>query len=219
MNSQKMHPYEQLLHERFGGIIKAGEHDVQEGAACALEAASEARGHGLSDDSGDAGLPTLWPLSDGLCIWPDDQTRTQQVVPLVKALWGWPQLSKKRRAAWKWRVIQRTIREIFPCVLRSVGLEAEADRCAQDGTIEAAEAARAAANGAVEDARKTADSCRMLDAIHAREAADYVVKAARNREDFDMAYMPLTTWPVLSVVSLETVPRPTLPPTRMPLAP
>lgn len=188
MNTQKMHPYEQLLHKRFGGIIKAGEHDVQDGAACALEAASMARGHGLSNDSGDAGLPTLWPISDGLCIWPDDQTRTQHIVPLVKALWGWPQWSEEQQGAWKRRVIRRTIQEILPCVLRSIGLEAEADSCAQDGTREAAEAARTAADDVVEDARKAADSFRLIDAIHAREAAHYVAKAARKREDFDMAY-------------------------------
>ena len=188
MNLQQAHPFEKVLHERFDGVIKPGEHDEQEVAACALEAASVARGRSLSDNPGDAGLPTLWPLSDGLGIWPDDWTRTQHVVPLVKALWGWPQWSKTRQAAWKRRVIQRTIHEILPCVLRQIGLEAEADRCVQDGTIEAAKAACAAADGVVEDARRVADSFRMLDAIHVREAAHYVTKAAGSRQDFDLAY-------------------------------
>ncbi len=188
MNRQQIHPFEGVLIDRFGGLIQAGEHDGEEGAACALEAASVARGRGISDSPGDAGLPTLWPLSDGLGIWPDDKTRTKHVIPLVKALWRWPRWSKGQRAAWKRRVIQRTIQEILPFVLRSIGLESEADRCEQDGTIEAAEAASAAANGAVKDARKAADSFRMLDAIHAREAANYVIKAAQRREDFDIAY-------------------------------
>lgn len=188
VDKQNVHPFDKTVYQQFGGVIQAGEHDDHEGAACALEAASVARGRGLSDRPGDAGLPTLWPISDGLCIWPDDQTRTQHVVPLVKALWGWPQWSKRRRAAWKRRVIQRTIQEILPCALHPIGLETEADRCAQDGTMEAAKAARAAAKGAVEDARKAADSFRMLDAIRAREAAKYVIKAAQIREDFDIAY-------------------------------
>lgn len=188
MNTRRMHPYEQLLHEQFGGAIRAGVHNEQEGAACALEIASLARGRGLSDRQADAGLPTLWPISDGLMIWPDDQTRTKHVLPMVKALWGWPQWSKRRRAAWKRRAIQRTIREILPYVLRSVGLEAEADFCVHNGTIEAADTARAAAEGAVKDARKAADCFLMLDAIRAREAANFVVKAARKREDFDIAY-------------------------------
>lgn len=188
MDKQKVHSFDDVLYQQFGGIIQAGEHDDHEGAACALEAASMARGRGLSDKPSNAGLPTLWPISDGLCIWPDDQTRTQHVVPLVKALWGWPQWSKRRRAAWKQRVIQRTIREILPCVLRSIGLEAEADRCAQDGTIKAAVAASAAADERVTAARSVADSFRVLDAIHVREAANFVVKAARKREDCDIAY-------------------------------
>lgn len=188
MDKQKIHPFDRVLYQQFDGVIRAGEHDDHEGAACALEAASIARGRGLSDKPGDAGLPTLWPLSDGLCIWPDDQTRTKHVVPLIKALWGWPQWSKRRRAAWKRRVIQRTIQEILPCVLHPIGLEAEADRCIQDGTREAADAARTAADEAVSVARRATDSFQYLRAIHAREAANYVVKAARKREDFDIAY-------------------------------
>lgn len=188
MDKQNVHPFDKTLYQQLGGVIQAGEHDDHEDAACALEAASIARGRGLSDMPGDAGLPTLWPISDGLCIWPDDQTRTEHVVPLVKALWGWPQWSEEQQGAWKRRVIQRTIQEILPCVLRPIGLDAEADRCAQGGTIKAAKAARAAANGVVEYAGKVADSFRMLDAIRAREAAKYVIKAAQEREDFDIAY-------------------------------
>ena len=188
MIRQQTHPIDKVLFERLGGLILAGKHNEHEGAACALEAASIARGRGISDKPGDAGLPTLWPISDGLCIWPDDQTRTQHVVPLVKALWGWPRWSKRRRAAWKRRVIQRTIQEILPCVLRSIGLEAEATRCAQEGTVEAADAASAAADERVTAARRATDSFRILGAIRAREAAGFVVKAARDRDDFDIAY-------------------------------
>ena len=188
MITQGMHPFEQVLLERFEGVIESGEHDFQDGAACALEAASLARGRGFSDKPADAGLPTLWPISDGLGIWPDDKTRTKHVIPLVKSLWGWPQWSKGQQKTWKGRVVQRTIQEILPCIIRTIGLEAEAERCALDGNLEAALAARAAAKRVVEAARKTADSNRMLDAVHAKEAAHFVVKAASSRDDFDLAY-------------------------------
>ena len=188
MITQRMHPFEQVLHERFGGVIEAGEHELEDSAACALEAASFARGREFSDKPAVAGLPTLWPLSDGLGIWPDDKTRTKHVIPLVKALWGWPRWSKGQRAAWKGRVVQRTIQEILPCIIRTIGLEAEAERCALDGNLEAALAARAAAKRVVEAARKTADSIRMLDAVRAKEAAHLVVIAASSRDDFNLAY-------------------------------
>ena len=192
MNTQRTHPYERLLHEQFGGIIKAGQHDVQDSAACALEAASMVRGHGLSDDPGDTGLPTLWPISDGLGIWPDDRTRTNHLVPLVKSLWGWPQWSRGHQKTWKGRVVRRTIQEILPCILRPSGLEAEAERCARDGNLEAALATRAAAMRVAEEPLKAADSIRVLDIVRAREAAHYVVKAASNRDDFDLAYAAYT---------------------------
>lgn len=188
LNMQGMHPFELVLHERFEGVIDSGEHDLQDGAACALEAASLARGRRFSDRPTEAGLPTLWPISDGLGIWPDDQTRTKHVVPLVKSLWGWPQWSKGQQKTWKGRVVQRTIQEILSCIIRTIGLEAEAERCALDGNLEAALAARAAAKRVVEAARKTADSIRMLDAVRAKEAAHFVVIAASSRDEFNLAY-------------------------------
>jgi len=188
VKTQGMHPFEKVLYERFEGVILPGEHDLEEGVACALEAASMARGRGLSDKPGDAGLPTLWPLSDGLGIWPDHQTRTEHVVPLVKALWGWPQWSQGQKKVWKSRVVQRTIQEILPLILRPIGLEAEAKQCERNGSLEAALAARAAAKKVTESARKTADCTLMLNAVRSREATHYVVKAASSRDDFDLAF-------------------------------
>lgn len=188
MNKQRVHPFDKVLYQQFGGVIQAGQHEDYRDAACALEVASVARGRGLSDNPVDAGLPTLWPISDGLGIWPDDQTRTKYISPLVKAFWGWPQWSKRRRAAWKRRVIERTIQEVLPFVLRTIGLETKAELCEREGTREAADAARTAADEAVTAAHSAADSFRKLDAIRAREAANYVVKAASKREDFDIAY-------------------------------
>lgn len=185
MNTQGMHPFEQVLHEQFGGVIRVEE---KEGAACALEAASVARGHGFSDDPDDAGLPTLWPLSDGYCIWPDDQTRTKHIVPVVKALWGWPQWSRKQKAAWKRRVAERTVRELLPLVLRPIGLESEADFCVQDGTEKAALDASAAAEKTREAAFRKQDAILTYDAIRAREAAEYAVKAVHSKDVFYTAH-------------------------------
>ena len=188
MDKQNVHPFDKTLYQELGGVIQAGEHDDHEGAACALEAASIARGRGLSDMPGDAGLPTLWPISDGLCIWPDDQTRTEHVVPLVKALWGWPQWSEEQQGAWKRRVIQRTIQEILPCVLRSIGLDAEADFCVRDGTKKAALNASAAAEKTRETAFREQDALLMLDAIRAREAAECAAKAVHSEDVFYTAH-------------------------------
>lgn len=185
MNTQRMHPFEQVLHKEFGGVIRVEE---QDGAACALEAASVARGHGFSNDPDDAGLPTLWPLSDGYCIWPDDRTRTKHIVPLVKALWGWPQWSRKQKVAWKRRIAERTVRELLPFVLRPIGLESEADFCVRDGTEKAALDASAAAEKTRETACREQDAILMLDATRAREAAKYVVKAVHSKDVFYTAH-------------------------------
>jgi hypothetical protein len=188
MNEQKMHPFERILFERFGGHIQAGEHDEREEAACALEMASLARGRGLSYESVDAELPMFWPISDGLGIWPDDKTRTVHVLPLVTALWDWPQWSKSQEEAWKGRILQRTIQEILPFVLRPIGLIAEADRCAQDGDLGAALAAREAAREIVKTAHGDQDAMLVLRAVRVRESARFVVRAARSRDDFELAY-------------------------------
>lgn len=185
MNTQELHPFEQVLQEQFGGVVRVGE---QDGAACALEAASVARGREFSDDPDDAGLPTLWPLSDGYCIWPDDRTRTKHIVPVVKALWGWPQWSDEIQGAWKRRVIQRTIQEILPFVLRPIGLEAEADFCVRDGTEKAALNASAAAEKTRETAFREQDALLMLDAIRAREAAECAAKAVHSEDVFYTAH-------------------------------
>ena len=185
MITQELHPFEQVLQEQFGGVIRVEE---QDGAACALEAASVARGREFSDDPKVAGLPTLWPLSDGYCIWPDDRTRTKHIVPVVKALWGWPQWSRKQKAAWKRRVAERTVREILPFVLRPIGLESEADFCVRDGTEKAALDASAAAEKTRETAFREQDAILMCDAIRAREAAKYAVNAVHNKDVFYTAH-------------------------------
>ena len=182
MKTQQVHPFEKVLHEQFGGVIRLEEED---GAACAVEAASVARGNGFSDSPKSAGLPNLWPLSDGCLIWPDDKTRTEHVVPMVKALWGWPQWSRKRRAAWKRRVIQRTIREVLPCVVRPLGLEAEAEHCAQTGetapSLSALEAAMSRDVHSSEELRKR------VEMGQAKTAIDFATKATSSMDPLDMA--------------------------------
>ena len=181
MNTQEMHPFEQVLHGQYGGVIRVEE---KEGAACALEAASVARGRPFSDKPSDAGLPDLSPLSDGNCIWPDDQTRTEHLVPVVKALWTWPRWSNRQRSAWKQRVIKRTIGEILPLILRPIGLEAEAERCAREGTARATIATRIAAEKLRKAALREQNATLMLDAIRVRETANDAIQALNSKDVF-----------------------------------
>lgn len=138
------HPYELIVAERFGGLLSHGEHDP-DGAACALEAASIARGRPWSDDPDDVELPDLRPLNDG--PWTSDEARTEAMVPLVVALWDWPTWAGDRHQAWLSRVASRTTREVLPIVLRAVGLDAEAERCELEGTREEVWAALDASMG------------------------------------------------------------------------
>ena len=54
--------------------------------------------------------------------------------------------------------------------------------------FEAVDAAREAADEAAAAARRATDSFRLIDAKHAREVAHIAAKAARERQDFDIAY-------------------------------
>jgi hypothetical protein len=162
------HPFTETLSSRFGGVLRHGKH-AEDGEACALEAASVARGRRWSDKPGLAGLPDLRPLNDAR--WPDDATRTEHMLPVVLALWDWAEWKPARRKAWAKRVAERTIREVLPIALRAAGLDAEAERCEREGTREAANAAHAnAANAAHANAAHA-------NAAHANAAA-YAANAA-----------------------------------------
>lgn len=113
------HPFDKVLKSRFGGVLKHGSHNP-DGEACALEAASVARGNGWDDAPGAAGLPDIRPLNDG--PWSSDEGRTRAMVPLVKALWTWPRWGETRRREWRRRAVLRFNREI----LRHTQLEADA---------------------------------------------------------------------------------------------
>lgn len=103
------HPFDKVLKSRFGGLLKHGSHHP-DGEACALEAATVARGNKWDDEPETAGLPDLRELNDG--PWSSDEARTRALRPLVKALWTWMRWGEKRRGAWTSRVKLRFNREL-----------------------------------------------------------------------------------------------------------
>lgn len=103
------HPFDKVLKSRFGGLLKHGSHSP-DGEACALEAASVARGNSWSQNPRSAGLPDLRELNDG--PWSSDEARTRAIRQLVKALWTWPRWGEKRRGDWTRRVVLRFNREL-----------------------------------------------------------------------------------------------------------
>ena len=148
--------YRGVLERRFGGVLLRGQH-TEDGQACALEVASVVRGVVWTDDPRTVGLPDLRALNDA--AWSTDAMRTEHMVPVIEALWDWSAWTDERRRRVVARVAERTIREILPIVLRQAGLNDEANRCAEEGTADAADAAYAAARAADDDLLIT--SCRI----------------------------------------------------------
>jgi hypothetical protein len=137
---------ETLLRERFGGIISHGKHPP-DGAACALELVSQAKGLPWTDDPRTVGYPDLRSLNDA--GWVSDAARTTALLPVLIALSGWPDWSKSRRITCARIVALRTIREVLPIALRAIGLDGAARRCETAGTLKSAwDAARDAAGTA-----------------------------------------------------------------------
>ena len=126
---------------RFGGVLKCGSHG-EDGEACALEAASVARGVAWGDDPGLVQLPDLRAINDA---YVDDAARTAALVPVLEAVWGWPAWSPERRQRFAVAVAEGTIRRVLPLALEAVGLTAAAVRCRKEGTAAVADAADAAA--------------------------------------------------------------------------
>jgi hypothetical protein len=136
------HPLTRTLETRFGGVLRTGSHDP-DGQACALEAASVARGAKWSDEPEIAKLPDLRPINDAR--WESDAQRTEHLVPVILAFWNWPRWGEKRKRAIFARIVERTIREILPPMLRLQSLDAEADRCETEGSAAAAASAATSA--------------------------------------------------------------------------
>lgn len=163
--------YSDIVRDKFDGRIMCGSH--QEGAeACALEAASVARGAQWSDDPASAGLPDLRPIQDA--YGGDDARRTAAVVPLVEALWGWPDWTSERRGAWALAVALRTVQEILPIALRATGLGDQPSACGSATTLAAAWVAAGAAETTARSARSAARS--------AGRAASAAAGAARSAQ-------------------------------------
>jgi hypothetical protein len=63
-----------------------------------------------------------------------------------------------------------TVRRVLPIGLRAAGLDAEAERCAREGTADSARFAARAARAAVYAAYSAGYSCRAVDAAAASDA-------------------------------------------------
>jgi hypothetical protein len=126
--------FERVLEERFG-VLKYKGHD-EGGEGCAMEVASVARGVEWTDDPGRVDLPDLRPLNDAR--WSSDEARTKNVVPVVVALWDWPEWGAERRQRFVLRLAELTIRRVLPVALRAMGLVAEAKMCQREGSEKAA---------------------------------------------------------------------------------
>ena len=169
----------------FTGGLRSGQHDPPNGACevCAREAAYLLRalprtptGRISLSKRALASVRDDWTDSpegshtDRACqilndaAWSSDAARTAGCKPLV--------LLREADAVEGWAAIyaEATIRRILPVVLRSAGLEAEAERCKREGTAAdaAACAAAAAANAAYAAANASA----------AAAAADEILRLA-----------------------------------------
>ena len=154
------HPFTTVLRDRFGGVLTHGAH-TPDGAACALEAVSVARGITWTDKPASTRMPDLRPLNDA--PWPSDKARTIAMTPLVIALWDWADWTDDRRQRWAENVALHTIREILPLVLSLWPEHAAACRAATTLTA-AARAADAAADAGATNILRMA--CRIwIDAV------------------------------------------------------
>jgi hypothetical protein len=158
--------FRDVVRDRFGGVLRHGKHEP-DGQACALEAASVARGLAWCDEPTHAGLPDLRPLNDG--PWSSDAARTAALVPVVEALWDWPAWTRAQRNRWAKRVVIETVRQI---VAELPGLtSAVRDQCRAADTLPAAAAAGAAwAAAEAEAAGAAAAGAAWAAAEAAREA-------------------------------------------------
>jgi hypothetical protein len=159
---------------RLNGFkILSGTHSV-ENEFCLLECASEARGRKKTDDPSVAGLPDFRSWNDA---YTDDESRTRDAAMVAVACWTWPDVTREKRQVFSVKLAELVIRQILPISLRSIGLNAEAERCEKEGTEDAARAAAYAADAAdAADAAYAADAA--ANAANAARAADAANAAA-----------------------------------------
>jgi len=170
MKADTRHPLVAVAEDRFGGVLSAGYHEP-DGKACIYEALNAAEGRPWSDEPGER--PDLRAFNDG--PWSDDAARTAAMLRIgVALLWDWPSWSPEHRRQVVDRVVEGTIRSVLPLALRAAAdvhpdprsaaaLRTAADRCASEGSAEAAwaaaaEAAWAEAAAAAEAARAVAEA-------------------------------------------------------------
>lgn len=149
--------FKQVLSDRFGGVLLLGSHNP-DGAGCALEVASVARGISWTDAPDRVGLPDIRAIND--CSWPSDRQRALHIAPVIEALWDWPDWSHEDYGTWTQEVARRSITELLPIGLRELGLHDHAERVGRSGH-DALEDAAEAVDGLFSDAghRSMADAC------------------------------------------------------------
>jgi hypothetical protein len=159
-----------------GGVLRQGAHEPN-GEACALEARSQALGLQWTDDPVQTQFPDIRPLNDAW--WESDAQRTEHLVPVIEALWDWPQWDKARQQRFAERLAERTIREILPPALETAGCKAEAEACRKDGDEKSARAAKVAATSAATDAANVAaaSAAAYATATRAAKVAAYATAA------------------------------------------
>ena len=117
--------------------------------------------------------------------WSSPAARTKGMMRLAVA--GTGSAGAIDSVAFATKLAEGTIRRLLPKILREIGLNAEADRCEQEGTEGSARAASAAASTAAADAARSA-SYAAEAASAARAAASYAASAASYAADYAAGY-------------------------------
>jgi hypothetical protein len=176
-----------LLAEHDDGVLRSGAH--REGREfCALEFESKVRGRDWSDAP--VTLPDMRPINDGL--WSSDAARTDALLPVMVALWGWSTWTLERRIAWAQRIALETVRQIvaelpgLSDAIRTQCRDAK-DLTAAEGAAERAGAWAAAAAAMTEAAAEAAAGLAVSAAAAAARAGAPAAAAAR-------VWAPATAW-------------------------
>jgi hypothetical protein len=162
------------------------------GQTCIEGAISLACGGGLSDSPACVAEPDRsYAIAINDAAWSSPAARAEALLPLALAQLD---TAGRDRTVWARALAEGTIRRVLPIGLRAAGLDAEAERCAREGTADsarsAARAARAAADAyaAAYAATYTASAADAASAAAAaRDAADCAAAAAVDA-DADAAY-------------------------------
>lgn len=126
----------------FGGVLRRGAHEPGSCAVCAEELRSVATGEEWTDHPAGCEIvgEFVRTLNDG--VWSSDEARTEHCLPLA--------LLDDASAApeWRDRFALRTIREVLPIALRTIGLDNHAAACESASDLAAARDAASRARAA-----------------------------------------------------------------------